>query len=463
MIRLFQVSIPSSVLVLVIVDTLLLALCFIVPAQWTQDLPVDLFLTDDGGALSIGLVVALLLAGLYLSDLYENIRKQSTMLIMQQLCLILGVELLVQSMLSYLRSPLLLPKWLMLYGGIGIVTVLPLWRRVFTHFVARRLGASTALFVGGTPVVYQIVRELLERPELGMVPSGYVDNCPNEALAALGAPYLGPIDSIEAVVAAKQPERIVIGMLEGRARFPVGSLLDLQFSGLPIERASSLYERIFGRVSTESLRASDVIFSEELNPNRRTVLFQNVYSFILAVIGVVLTLPIMAVIALAVQLSSPGPVLFRQTRVGRNKMLFTLYKFRSMYADAEARTGAIWAAKNDPRITPLGRILRKLRLDELPQFFNVLRGDMAIVGPRPERPEFMDTLENQIPFFRQRLCVKPGITGWAQINHKYGDTLEDTVIKLEYDLYYIKNLTPSLDGYIIFHTVKVILLSRGAQ
>jgi lipopolysaccharide/colanic/teichoic acid biosynthesis glycosyltransferase len=149
--------------------------------------------------------------------------------------------------------------------------------------------------------------------------------------------------------------------------------------------------------------------------------------------------------------------------VGLLGSTFVLYKFRSMYVDAEDRTGAVWAVRDDPRITPLGRWLRRLRLDELPQFFNVLRGEMSIVGPRPERPEFVRTLAEQIPFYRQRHCIKPGITGWAQINHKYGDTIEDSVRKLEFDLYYIKNLSLALDAYIIFHTGKTMLLSRGAQ
>jgi lipopolysaccharide/colanic/teichoic acid biosynthesis glycosyltransferase len=164
-----------------------------------------------------------------------------------------------------------------------------------------------------------------------------------------------------------------------------------------------------------------------------------------------------------VKLTSTGPVIFRQRRVGKNDVPFVLYKFRSMYANAEAQSGAVWAKKDDPRITPIGKWLRKLRLDELPQLFNVLKGDMSIVGPRPERPEFVKELEQRIPYYRQRHCVKPGITGWAQINHKYGDTIEDTIRKLEYDLYYIKNLAPALDAFIMFHTAKVMLLSRGSQ
>jgi lipopolysaccharide/colanic/teichoic acid biosynthesis glycosyltransferase len=156
-------------------------------------------------------------------------------------------------------------------------------------------------------------------------------------------------------------------------------------------------------------------------------------------------------------------VLFRQERVGLYGKPFTLYKFRSMVVDAEARTGAVWATKNDSRVTPIGRWLRKLRLDELPQLFNVLRGEMALVGPRPERPEFVRTLKEHIPFYPQRHYVRPGITGWAQINYKYGETMADTIIKLEYDLYYVKNLSPTLDLYCMFHTVKVMLLAEAGQ
>jgi exopolysaccharide biosynthesis polyprenyl glycosylphosphotransferase len=184
---------------------------------------------------------------------------------------------------------------------------------------------------------------------------------------------------------------------------------------------------------------------------------------IIGVVGGLLTSPLMFITSFAVRLSSRGPVLYRQRRVGLDGRPFTLYKFRSMYVDAEARTGAVWATKDDPRITPVGKWLRRLRLDELPQFWNVIRGDMTIVGPRPERPEFVELLAQQIPYYRQRLAVKPGITGWAQINHKYGDTQLDAMIKLEYDLYYIKHIAPALDFYIIFHTIKVMLLSRGAQ
>ncbi len=265
------------------------------------------------------------------------------------------------------------------------------------------------------------------------------------------------------MVAAQRPDTIVVGMTDRRRNLPVERLLDLRFSGIHIEEAPSTYEAIFSRVSTRDLRPSQLIYSAELGPRSSKIAIQTAYSWVIAIIGVVITLPVMAIVAVIVKLSSPGPILVRQKRVGFNGAPFIVFKFRSMYKDAEARTGAVWATQDDPRITPAGRWLRKLRLDELPQLFNVVRGEMSIVGPRPERPEFVSILQEKIPYYRQRHCVKPGISGWAQINHKYGDTIEDTIVKLEYDLYYIKNMAFSLDAYIVFHTIKTMLLGRGAQ
>jgi len=283
------------------------------------------------------------------------------------------------------------------------------------------------------------------------------DHQPNQV------PRLGTIAELASVIAHQRPDRIVVGMLERRGALPVQELLDLRFSGVHIEDAGNTYETVFGRVSTRELRPSQLIFSAELGPRPSMVTMQSVYSWIIGIVAAVFALPVMLTVAFLVKLSSPGPVLFRQKRVGMNGEPFVLYKFRSMYKDAEAQTGAVWAVKDDPRITPVGRWLRRLRLDELPQLFNVIRGEMSIVGPRPERPEFVSVLQERVPYYQQRLCVKPGVTGWAQINHKYGDTVEDAIAKLEYDLYYIKNLAPSLDAYIVFSTLKTVLLGRGAQ
>jgi sugar transferase (PEP-CTERM system associated) len=357
---------------------------------------------------------------------------------------------------------LILPTWLMIVGSALTLVFLPLWRIFFSSVVMKAMGSERVLFLGTSSVSQEIVQYLSEHPETGLTAIGYIDNV-EPGVEIAGGKILGRISDLETIVGQFRPDRIVVGMAERRQRLPVNHLLELRLSGIHIEDALTTYEATFGRISTRELRPSQLIFSAELGPNPNRVVLQSLYSMTIAVIASVLALPIVAAVAIVVRLSSAGPVLYRQRRVGKNDVPFMLYKFRSMYADAEARSGAVWAKKDDPRITAVGKWLRKLRLDELPQLFNVLKGDMSIVGPRPERPEFVAELERRIPYYRQRHCIKPGITGWAQINHKYGDTIEDTIVKLEYDLYYIKNLAPALDAFIIFHTAKVMLLSRGSQ
>lgn len=276
-------------------------------------------------------------------------------------------------------------------------------------------------------------------------------------------PWLGAPAEVRRVWEELKPDLIAVGMEERRGQLPVGQLLDLRMMSARIEDASALVETLTGRVPLESLRPSSLIFTSDLGPHPGQIHRQVLYSQMIAVGGLAFTLPLMVLAWLAVKLTSRGPAIYSQTRVGLRGRNYKVYKFRSMYVDAEANTGAVWATRDDPRITPVGRWLRKLRIDELPQFFNVLRGEMAIVGPRPERPEFVAALSEKIPFYGRRHAVMPGITGWAQINYKYGDTMEDTITKLEYDLYYIKHMSMSLDFYIMFQTAKVMLLLRGGQ
>ena len=463
MIRLFRVFIPTSVVALLVSEVILTYTCYVVATFLMLDAAPEVFLLDDNGWLRITLVVTCLMLGIYFHDLYTQFRIRSRVLLLQQVIVVVGVTFLTQALLVYLRLPdLILPTWVMIVGSALTLTLLPVWRILFSTVVMKAMGSERVLFLGTSSVSQEIVQYLIEHPETGLTALGYVDNVDAGAELA-GAKVLGRISDLETTVDQFRPDRIVVGMAERRERLPVNQLLELRLSGIHIEDALTTYESTFGRISTRELRPSQLIFSTELGPNPSRVLLQSVYSMAIAVVAAVIALPIMALVAIAVRLSSPGPALYSQRRTGKNDVPFMLYKFRSMYADAEAHSGAVWAKKDDPRITPVGKWLRKLRLDELPQLFNVLKGDMSIVGPRPERPEFVAELERRIPYYRQRHCVKPGITGWAQINHKYGDTIEDTIVKLEYDLYYIKNLAPALDAFIIFHTAKVMLLSRGSQ
>ncbi len=337
------------------------------------------------------------------------------------------------------------------------------WRLFFTSFSLRMVGHEHLLLMGASPLLADIATHIDQHPEKGLKVIGCLVDSQEPGTEIAGRKVLGNIGDLRAVVAATNPTRIVVGMSERRGAVPVSELLDLRFSGRIIEEVSTCYERVCGKVSLKELRPSQLIYSGELGPRPQTLRYQSMWNLAAAAVGVVVASPIMLLTALAVKLTSPGPMLYRQVRVGLGGAPFTVYKFRSMRVDAEALTGAVWASKDDPRITRVGKIIRKIRFDELPQLFNVLRGEMTVVGPRPERPEFVKTLSEQIPYYRQRHAVHPGITGWAQINYKYGDTIEDTITKLEYDLYYIKNTSFAMDMYIIFHTVKAMLLTRGAQ
>lgn len=466
MIRLFRVFVPASVVALLLSEVALLYSCFIVALVGVMDVDPEFVLFYDGGAFRITLAVGSILAALYFQDLYDELRIRSRIFLIQQYSMALGVAFLCQALSTYVNPNLILPRWVMIYASVMILLVMPAWRILFCRLVLTSLHAPSVLLLGTSPVLAEISRRLQERVELGFRVVGYLDDGAVHEKGDPdmgGAPRLGDLSALRDTVAAHKPERIVVGMSERRARLPVYDLLDLRLSGIHVEEAAALYESCFGRVSTRDLRPSQLVFSSELGPSQTSIAVQKVYSFLIALVGMVLTLPIMLVAALLVRLTSKGPVLYRQTRVGLNGRQISVLKFRSMYVDAEARTGAVWATKNDPRITPVGRHLRKYRIDELPQLWNVLRGDMSFVGPRPERPEFVQALSEKIPFYRQRHCVKPGLTGWAQINHKYGDTIEDTITKLEFDLYYIKHISFSLDTYIILNTLKTVILGRGAQ
>jgi sugar transferase (PEP-CTERM system associated) len=467
MVKIFKVFVPVSVIALLVFETAILYGCYVAGvylAGWLFEGPLfaEDFLLNDNGLLRLGLVVATIVLGLYFNDLYESFQISSRIQLIQQVCLSVGVAFLTQAFIGYLVSGWIVPRYTMIVGSMIVLIIVPPFRMLYATLVFRAFGAERVLFLGSSRTLREIAEGLKGKPTMGMKIVGFLDDCASGDDPLPGVERLGTIADLNKTLEPR-PNRIVVGLTERRNRLPIQDLLELRFSGIRIEDASRLYETAFGRVCTREFRPSQLIFSEELGPHAGSEALQSLYCFVFAVLLLIVTSPLMLIVALIVRLTSSGPVLLRQKRVGRGNVVFTVYKFRSMYANAEELTGAVWATRNDPRITPFGRFIRRVRLDELPQLFNVLKGEMAIAGPRPERPEFVKTLSEQIPYYRQRHCVKPGITGWAQINYKYGDTIEDTISKLEFDLYYIKNMSVSLDAYIFFHTVKTMLLSRGAQ
>ena len=337
------------------------------------------------------------------------------------------------------------------------------WRLLFNQVTGATALEERVLIVGTGHAARTVARQIQAQHDFGYRVVGFVDDEPDIQAAGERRPWcLGGALDIPRLVDEYQVDRIVVGLGDRRGRLPVQELLHAKLSGVRVEDATATYERLTGKVLVDSLRPSWLIFSDGFRVSRWTRGVKRSFDFVMACVGLVLALPLMLVTALAVWLETGRPVLYRQERVGENGRPFTLLKFRSMRTDAERGT-PIWAKDNDDRVTRVGRIIRMTRLDELPQLWNVLVGEMSFVGPRPERPFFVEQLTAQIPFYSQRHAVKPGITGWAQVKYRYGASVEDAMEKLRYDLYYIKNLSIGFDMTILVDTVKVMLFRKGAK
>jgi len=336
-------------------------------------------------------------------------------------------------------------------------------RLILEHTGAVRPRAERVLILGTDGIGIALARETRERPELATHVVGFLEERGTDLGKSLANPgIIGAIAELQQVVDAYKVDRIVLAMSERRGTMPVDDLLHLKMAGIRIEDARSCYERLIGRILLERLSPSWFILSDGFRKSKFLTIAKRSLDIIFALIGLLLTWPLMAAAALAIWCETGRPLLFRQKRVGLNGKEFEILKFRSMRKDAEAG-GPAWATATDSRITPVGAFLRKYRLDELPQLLTVLSGEMSLVGPRPEQPHFCKLLLRNIPYFDQRHSVRPGITGWAQINYRYGATVNESKVKLELDLFYIKNLSVFLDLAILFETGKVMLIGRGSR
>jgi len=452
MIRLFRVFVPSSVLALLVFDTLLIVSSFVLTTYLVMEVDPMPYLLYDGGLVRIFAMALTILLGLHFQDFYSRYQVRSRIILLQDLCVAMGWAFLLQGLISYLAPDLKAPMQVILWGSLMALGVMFLWRVFFSAHALEILGHDRLLLVGGGPLLEDIGGYVAAHPELGLLVAGYVRDSPPAGADLPGGKALGPLSSLREVVETAGPDRIIIGLSDPGLRAPVVELLELRFAGYAVEEAASAYERIRGRVPLKGLRPAQLMESGELGPRPRTILYQSFWNILLGAVVLLAAAPIMAAAALAVKLSSAGPVFDRQPRAGLHDSAFTLYKFRTTRMDAAA----------GPRTTRLGAFLRQLRIDDLPQLFNVLKGDMSLVGPKPERPEFVAALSRYMPYYRQRHCVRPGIIGWAQMNFALHGELLDTVAKLERDFYYIKNMSLGMDTFIMFHAVKALVLSRGS-
>jgi sugar transferase (PEP-CTERM system associated) len=417
-----------------------------------------------------GLAKTLLAAGvaqacLYYADLYDLRLAADRPELFVRIIQALGAASFILAVVYFWFPALIIGRGVFMIAAFLVITFVIAWRLVFVWMSGQMGPRERLLLVGTSPAAVSLARELHEhRHELGVEIVGFVDADPALVGTRVVNPgVIGLIDDIPAIVRTRSVDRVVVSLTDARGKLPMEKLLEMKLDGVTFDHLASVYEEYMGKIAVENLRPSWLIFSSGFRKSRILAACKRVVDLVASGMGLVVTLPLMAAIALAIRLTSSGPVMYHQRRVGRLGRIFTVHKFRTMRADAEATTGPVWASKEgDARVTPIGRWLRRMRLDELPQFWNVLKGEMSLVGPRPERPEFVEDLTRAIPYYGQRHVVRPGVTGWAQVRYTYGASTEDALQKLQYDLYYIKNSSLALDLFIIFDTIKTVIRRKGA-
>jgi len=413
---------------------------------------------------------ALFMAGvtqvcLYYADLYNLRLVSDRRELFTRMLQALAAAAFILAAVYYWFPALVIGRGVFVIAAVVILLVVVGWRFLFERLSLWVGPRERLLLVGTSPAAVTLAQELLDyRHQLGVDIVGFVD--PDPAMvgkAVMDQSVLGTVEDIPGIVEARHVDRVVVSLADARGKLPMEQLLQMKLDGVTFDHLPSVYEEYTGKIAVENLRPSWLIFTEGFRKSATLEALKRAMDVTVALVGMLAGLPFMLLIAAAVKLTSPGPVIYKQRRVGHHGRVFNVYKFRSMKQDAEAATGAVWASKRgDSRVTPIGGFLRRTRLDELPQLWNVLRGDMSFVGPRPERPEFVSDLTRDIPYYGQRHIVRPGITGWAQVRYTYGASKEDALQKLQYDLYYIKNLSIPLDLFIIFDTIKTVVLRKGA-
>jgi sugar transferase (PEP-CTERM system associated) len=463
MVRIFNVYYPSRTFALFCSEIILTVLCFVTSALILHSRGSHAVLKSTSGMAQLVVMALVCLCCVHYFDLYDTRTFKSKRELVPRLLQVLGAAAFALGLIYYLVPRLIVVPGLYFLASPMLLFTLFGLRIAFVYVNEDSSQSQRVVLVGRSQIGSDLSREIRLRPELAINVIGYVDDSEHVTDSHLGIPCLGATSDLESIVAKCSADAAIVAVEDRRGHLPMDILLKLRVAGMPIYEARTAYERITGKIPVQDLRPSWLIFSDGFRTRARMAAVQRAYSSVVAFIGLVLVLPVMALVALAVKLSSKGPVLFQQERVGKDGKIFKLFKFRSMRTDAEATSGAVWTVDNDPRVTPIGAVIRRYHLDEWPQLWNVLRGDMNIVGPRPERPEFMQLLEAQVPYYAHRHIVRPGVTGWAQVRYNYGSTVDEQCEKLRHDLYYIKNLSPSLDFLILFETVKIVLWGRGAK
>jgi len=457
-VRLFNVYYPVRTLVLAGGEAIIVCASFLLATLLRVGSDSYLVLNYENGFYKILAVTGMAMLCLHSFDLYDMQRLRSWGEIWFRLLVVLGLLSILLAAISYVFPNFMIANGVFLIGLLILTLGLLGWRAAYAWLIRQPYLRERVYVLGPAEHASRLVELLRSRTELGMEVVGWTGALGNGSLTR---EELGR--SLSDLASRRAVDRVIVALWDRRGKMPVRELLELRLGGVKVEDATAMLEKISGKIEVDELYPSWLIFSEGFRRSSIFMLLRRLSSILVSLICLLVALPLLPLIALGIKLTSPGTVLYRQKRVGRNGVVFNCYKFRTMRAEAEADTGPTWATDDDPRITGFGRFLRLTRLDELPQLFNVLHGDMAFVGPRPERPEFVEWLTREIPYYHLRHIVRPGITGWAQVSYQYGASLQEAKEKLCYDLYYIKNMSLAFDLYILFQTIKIVLFGRGAK
>jgi sugar transferase (PEP-CTERM system associated) len=457
LIRLFHVYYPIRTLILLLGEALIVWTSFLVAAVVVLREDSSLVLNYEGGYIKLFVFTAVVLLCSHWFDLYDTARLNTRGELYFRLLMVPGLLAFVTAGISYVRPDFLLGGGSTALGLFIVAFALFGWRLGYGWLVQLPMLVERVYVLGADERAQRLVQGLRQNPEIGVEIASWTGQLDGEVTRQSVAAHLME------VVSKQRVHRVIVAMKDRRGNMPVDELLQLRLQGVKIEEATSWLEKISGKIEVENLNPSWLVFNEGFRRSTTFVVIRRLLSVTFSLLGLMLTLPLLPLIMLAIRLDSEGPVFYTQTRMGKGGRLFKVVKFRTMRHDAEAVNGAQWAEINDPRVTRVGKFLRTSRLDEIPQLWCVLKGDMAFVGPRPERPEFIELLSKEINYYGVRHMVRPGVTGWAQIKYQYGSTVEDAREKLQYDLFYIKNASIGLDLLIMFQTIKTVLLRRGAQ
>jgi len=426
-----------------------------------RDEPFRYFHPSQEGIARAGVILVSVLFSSYFMDLYSRNLRFDLKELAARIAIALNISFLGLSAFIFMVPSLTIGQRLLTLYLLGFGVIQFLCHAGFSY-AERKFGLLSKILILGTGSLAAIIGEIVSGRDDNYIFAGFV--------AAGGEQPVVPHDRIRVggnslfeIAIRERIDKIVVAVTGRLSGFPFQDILTCKLNGIDIFDAPTFYELSTGKLLIEHITPEWFIFSQGfyLSPLRRYV--KRGADILICLLVLPFLIPFFPVIALIIKLDSPGPVFFRQLRVGENERLFNLYKLRTMINNAEVKTGAVWAQDDDPRITRIGNFLRRCRLDEFPQLFNVLRGDMSIVGPRPERPEFIEQLKEIIPYYSERHLIKPGVTGWAQVNYPYGSSVEDAIEKLRYDLYYLKNFSIQLDLMIVLETVKVVIAQRGGR